>query len=148
MKFLFAFICLSNKYFSSVQLVFAQLYEEKLDFLRLLLCLSKTRDGRERPASKWKCITFCLFYKQCIFWLVKFFSKKTSIGIIIHQIPMQLIRKIIFDFKIIFKSVGVVIRIYTLWENNTVGFVKLLSKNMNFLFKIQQKSWIEYYKKI
>ena len=61
---------------------------------------------------------------------------------------MQLIRKIIFDFRIICKSVGVGIRIYTLWENNTVGFVKLLSKNMNFLFKIQQKSWIEYYKKI
>ena len=62
--FLFAFICLSNKYFSSVQLVFAQLYEEKLDFLRLLLCLSITRDERERPASKWMCITFSLFYKQ------------------------------------------------------------------------------------
>ena len=76
------------------------------------------------------------------------FSKKphqnilnqTSIGIIIHQIPMQLIRKIIFDFRIICKSVGVGIRIYKLWENDTVGFVKLLSKNMNFLFKIQQKS--------
>ena len=61
---------------------------------------------------------------------------------------MQLIRKIIFDFRIICKSVGVGIRIYTLWENNTAGLVKLLSKNMNFLLKIQQKSWIEYYKKI
>ena len=45
---------------------------------------------------------------------------------------MQLIRKIIFDFRIICKSVGVGIRIYKLWENDTVGFVKLLSKKNEF----------------
>ena len=65
MKFLFAFICLSNKYFSSVQLVFAQLYEEKLDFFSdyFFVYQKRVMDEKDRLVSD-KYITFSLFYKQ------------------------------------------------------------------------------------
>ena len=53
MKFLFAFICLSNKYFSSVQLVFAQLYEEKLDFFSdyFFVYQKRVMDEKDRLVS-------------------------------------------------------------------------------------------------
>ena len=37
------------------------------------------------------------------------------------------------------RSVGVRVRTHTLWENNTIGLVKLYSKNLNSLLKIQRR---------